>query len=160
MRELVFDPSNAETLEQMRRIPALNNLDERQVVEVVRMSKLRKYETDEYVIKEGTYDHWVFFLIQGELSIIHQDIEVGHLRRLGDVFGEMGIIDGSPRSASVKAVAPSLCMAMDASIFDRVEETDRVALQAIFYKIFCEILATRLRQMDARLAELTQHCKT
>jgi CRP-like cAMP-binding protein len=155
MYELVFDPTNTETLEQMRRIPAFSALDERLITEVVRASKLRKYASGEFVIKEGMYDHWVYFLIQGELSITHHGVEVGQLRRLGDVFGEMGIIDGSARSASVEALSPCLCLAMDGSILES-PNIEKTALQAIFYRVFCEILATRLREMDTRLAELSQ----
>lgn len=155
MREQIFDPSNAETLLQMRRIPAFSALGEEQIVEVVRASKLRKYEPGEVLIKEGTYDHWVYFLVQGELSVSHQGVEVGQLRRLGDIFGEMGIIDGSPRSATIKALTPALCLAMDGSILD-TPNIEKVALQAIFYRVFCEILATRLREMDTRIAELSK----
>lgn len=153
MKEIRFDPDNAETIEQMRRIPALSILDERQVTEVVRVSKLRKYEAGEVIIQEGTYDSWVYFLVQGELSIVHQGVHLGGLRRLGDVFGEMGIIDGSPREATVKAVTAALCLALDASIFDRLKDQDRVGIQAAFYKVFCEILAARLRDMDKKLAD-------
>lgn len=153
MKELRFDPDNDETIEQMRRIPTLALLDERQLAEIVRVSKLRKYEPGEAIIQERTYDSWVYFLIQGEVGVFHQGLEVSRLRRLGDVFGEMGIIDGSPRSATVKATQPCLCLAVDASIFDRLKDHDRVAVQAVFYKVFCEILATRLREMDRKLAE-------
>ncbi len=158
MKELRFDPDNAEAIEQMRKLPALALLDERQVAEVVRVSKLRKYEPGETIIQEGTYDSWVYFLVQGEVGIVHRGLELGRLRRLGDVFGEMGIIDGSPRSATVTALAPTVCLGMDASIFDRLKDQDRVAVQAAFYKVFCEILAARLREMDRKMAECSlQH---
>jgi len=114
---------------------------------------MRKYETGEVVIREGDYDHWVFFLVQGELAISHKGVQVGALRRLGDVFGEMGILDGSPRSATIRALTPALCLALDASVFERLEGRDRCAVEVVFYRVFCEILAVRLRQMDQLLAE-------
>ena len=137
-------------------IAVLDELRERsgpKVAEVVRVSKLRKYEPGEVIIQEGTYDSWVYFLVQGEVGIVHRGVELGRLRRLGDVFGEMGIIDGSPRSATVTALTPVVCLGMDASIFDRLKDQDRVAVQAAFYKVFCEILAARLRDMDKKVAE-------
>jgi len=157
MQEREFDPSNTEILEQFRRIPAFSQLDEEQIQAVVGLSKMRKYETGEVVIREGDFDHRVFFLVHGELSITHRGVEVNTIRRLGDVFGEMGIIDGSPRSATITAVAPSLCVAVDAAILERLDEKNRCVVQAIFYRIFCEILAVRLREMDEKLAQLTKH---
>jgi CRP-like cAMP-binding protein len=156
MREQDFDPTNAELLDQLRRIPPFALLDEVQVVNVAKMARLRKYEAGEVVIREGDYDHWVFFLIQGELTIQSRGSQVGTIRRLGDVFGEMGIIDGSPRAATITAKTPTLCIALDASVFDRLEGTDRCMIQAVFYRVFCEILAVRLRQMDQLLAEASR----
>lgn len=155
MKEHDFDPTNAETLGQFRMIPAFSSLDEKMIQEVVRMSRMRKYEQGEFVIREGDYDAWVFFLVKGELKITHKGVEVGSIRRLGDVFGEMGIIDGSPRSASIQALSPTLCVAVDASILDRQSAQDKFVVQSILYRIFCEVLAVRLREMDKKISELT-----
>ena len=155
MKEREFDPSDAETLEQFRMIPAFSSLEEKLIQEVARMSRMRKYEPGELLIREGDYDSWVFFLVKGELRITHRGVEVGILRRLGDVFGEMGIIDGSPRSASIQAMTPALCVAVDASLFDRQAAQDKFTLQAILYRVFCEVLAVRLREMDKRISECT-----
>jgi len=153
MRERDFDPTNAELLAQLRRIPPFAQLEDAQMRAVAGQARMRKYETGEVVIREGDYDHWVFFLVQGELAISHKGVQVGALRRLGDVFGEMGILDGSPRSATIRALTPALCLALDASVFERLEGRDRCAVEVVFYRVFCEILAVRLRQMDQLLAE-------
>jgi len=158
MQEREFDPSNDEILEQLRRIPAFSPLDEGQILAVMKLSRLRRYEAGDTLIREGEYDSWIYFLVQGELAITHKGVQVGVIRRLGDVFGEMGIVDGSPRSATIKALKPALCIAMDASIFERLEGGDRCAVQSVFYRIFCEIMAVRLREMDEKLAELSRRC--
>lgn len=155
MKEHEFDPTNAETLEQFRRIPAFSSLEESMIQEVVRMSRMRKYDPGELIIREGDYDAWVFFLIKGDLKISVKGVEVGSIRRLGDVFGEMGIIDGSPRSASIEALTPTLVVAVDASILDRQTAKDTYLVQSILYRIFCEVLAVRVRELDKRLTELT-----
>ncbi len=155
MLEQEFDPTNAETLEQFRRIPAFSSLNEKMILNVVSMSRMRKYEKGEFIIHEGDYDAWIFFLVKGELKITHKGVEVGSLRRLGDVFGEMGIIDGSPRSASIQAMSTTICVAVDASILERPVEHETYMVQAILYRIFCEVLATRLREMDRKMYELT-----
>lgn len=157
MKEHEFDPTNAETLDQFRKIPAFSSLDEKMIQEVVRMSRMRKYEPGEVIIREGDYDARVFFLVKGDLRITLKGVEVGTIRRLGDVFGEMGIIDGSPRSASIQALSPTLCVAVDASILDRQTAKDTYMVQSILYRVFCEVLAVRLREMDKKISELTTH---
>jgi len=153
MRELKFDPSNADIIAQMRSIPTMANLADGLVAEVVRMSKIRKYEKDEIIILEGSSDPWIYFLVHGELDVNHQGIAVHKLNRFGDMFGEMGLIDGGPRSATVKACTPALCLALDASLFSRMEESNRIALKNAFNQTICENMAERLREANKKVAE-------
>jgi CRP-like cAMP-binding protein len=152
MKELKFDPSNAEIIAQMRSIPTMAGLTDGLVAEVVRVSKIRKYEKDEVIILEGSSDPWIYFLVHGELEVNHQGIPVHRLNRFGDMFGEMGLIDGGPRSATVKACTPALCLALDASLFNRMEESNRTALKNAFNQTICENMAERLRATNAKVA--------
>ena len=65
----------------------------------------------------------------------------------------MGVIDGSPRSASVIAIVDSVCLAMDVSYLDRLEENEKVVFCGILYRVFAEILAHRLRITDEELVK-------
>ena len=67
------------------------------------------------------------------------------LQRTGDIFGEMGVIDGAARSASVIAVKKTVCLATDTSYIDRLSGNNKIAFGYILYKLFSEILANRLR---------------
>jgi len=152
MKELKFDPSNAEIIAQMRCIPTMASLEDGLVAEVVGMAKIRKYEKEEVVILEGASDPWIYFLVHGELEVNHQGVSLHRLNRFGDMFGEMGLIDGGPRSATVKACTPALCLALDASLFNRMEESNRTALKNAFNQTICENMAERLRATNAKVA--------
>lgn len=153
MKEITFDPTSAEIIEQMRCIPTMASLEDGLVAEVVRVAKVRKYEAGEIIIIEGARDHWLYFLVHGELDINHQGVALHQMNRFGDMFGEMGLIDGSPRSATVKAITPALCLALDASLFERMEEADRAALKIALNQTICENMAERLREANKKLAE-------
>lgn len=76
------------------------------------------------------------------------------LNRTGDLFGEMVIIDKSPRSASIIAMDQTICLAIDSSYPKRLEGDEKTAFNAILYRIFAEVLAGRLREMDEELVKL------
>jgi len=153
MKEIKFDPSNAEIIAQMRCIPTMSSLADGLVAEVVRMSKIRKYEKGEVVILEGSSDPWIYFLVHGELEVNHQGVALHTLNRFGDMFGEMGLIDGGPRSATVKACTPALCLALDATLFNRMEESNRIALKNAFNQTIAENMAERLREANKKVAD-------
>ena len=110
-----LDPNDTTTIARLKKMNVFARLDDIHMAEIIKLAKLRKYETEELIISEGAYDQMLYFLITGEISIVHEGVEVGRISRLGEVFGEMGIIDGSPRSASIKALRPTLCLAIEAA---------------------------------------------
>ncbi|WP_022660619.1 Crp/Fnr family transcriptional regulator [Paucidesulfovibrio longus] len=154
MIEKQLDHENEEIISRLRRMRVFDTLGDRQMMEIIKLSRLRKYDPGEVLIQEGEYDQYIYFLIGGDLAIESNGTEVGHIRRLGDVFGEMGIIDGSPRSATIRAVGPSLCLAVDGAFMDRLQGADKLIAQAVFYRIFAEILAVRLRDTSKRAADM------
>jgi CRP-like cAMP-binding protein len=73
------------------------------------------------------------------------------LKRTGDIFGEMCVIDGTARSASVRTVEDSVCLSIDVSFIDNLNPGDRVTFCAVFYQILAEVLAQRLREANEEL---------
>jgi CRP-like cAMP-binding protein len=156
MKELDLDPQDEKLLAQFRRIEIFHGLNRQHLTEIFNLSRLRSYENGEAIIREGTFDHRVFFLLSGQVSVQRDGVEISHLRRLGDIFGEMGVIDGSPRSATIVASGQCTVLALDFSFTDRLSEGDRVLALALLYRVFAEVLADRLRRADARIAKLEQ----
>jgi len=154
MAAVDYPADNKEILDKLRLMPALKCLDEQDLDGVLSLSRIQRFEPGEIIIREGQYDNWIYFLISGKISIEKKGEAIGVLQERGDIFGEMGIIDGSPRSATIRAVDKSICFAMDASYIDRLKGNDRVAFQCILYQAFAQILATRLRIADDRFLKL------
>nr|WP_321255878.1 cyclic nucleotide-binding domain-containing protein [uncultured Pseudodesulfovibrio sp.] len=154
MREVPFDPDNDDIMERLKSVPAFDNLPENHIREAMRAASIRRYEANETIIQEGEFDNQVFFLIFGRLSISVQGTEVGQLKRLGDVFGEMGIIDGSPRSATITTKKTSLVISMDDTAIGSLGETSKIFTQAVMYRVFAEVLAVRLRDANQKIADM------
>ena len=147
---------NINYFEKLRKMPSLNSFSEKDLKGLLELSKIRKYEPGELILEEGFYDCWIYFLISGKIRVVKHDEELSVLRRTGDVFGEMGIIDGSPRSASVYAIDETVCLATDASYIDRLSGNDKNAFSCILYRIFSEILANRLRLTSEELIKIKE----
>lgn len=151
MIESDFLKDNTKFLTQLRQISTLDIFSEKDLKGLLELSKIRKYEPGELILEEGMYDCWIYFLISGKASVVKHGEDLSILKRTGDIFGEMGIIDGSPRSASVYAVDETVCLATDASYIDRLSGNDKISFSYILYRIFSEILANRLRLTSEEL---------
>jgi CRP-like cAMP-binding protein len=146
-------------LAKLKLIPTLKAFSEAELKGVLQLSKIVKYAPGEPIIKEGDYDNRMYFLVSGKANVAKHGESLSVLRRAGDVFGEMGIIDGSPRSASVIAVDETVCLVTDASYIDRISDNDRLTFCYVLFRIFCEILANRLRITSNELVALKEEIR-
>ncbi|WP_419785212.1 cyclic nucleotide-binding domain-containing protein [Pseudodesulfovibrio sp.] len=156
MKEIPFETDDKDILERIRCVPPFDALPDNYIRQAMRVASVRRYEAGEVLIEEGEFDNRVFFLIFGLLEILVKGNRVGSLRRLGDVFGEMGIIDGSPRSATISAVKTSLVITLDDTAIGSLGEVGKIFTQAVMYRIFAEVLAVRLRDANGEISRLKE----
>ena len=114
MIESDYLKDNINFIQKLKQMPTLDAFSEKDLKGLLQLSKIRKYQLGELIIEEGLYDSWIYFLVIGKVKVVKHEEDLSVLRRTGDVFGEMGIIDGSPRSASVYAIDETACLATDA----------------------------------------------
>ncbi|ADU61991.1 MAG: cyclic nucleotide-binding domain-containing protein [Pseudodesulfovibrio sp.] len=154
MQKIPFDPANDEIMERLRNVPAFDALPDHLIRQAMKAASIRRYDASEVVIREGEFDNRVFFLVFGNLEISVQGKVVGCLQRLGDIFGEMGISDASPRSATITAIQTTLVVALDDTAIRTMGETGKMFTQAVMYRVFAEVLAVRLRAANHQIDEL------
>ena len=156
MLESEYLKNNEEILQKLKKIPTLIPFDQKNLKGLLKLSKIRQFEPEEIIIEEGSFDNWIYFLVSGKVQVLKQGKEISVLDRTGDIFGEMGVIDGAARSATVQAVDPAVCLATDASYIDRLSGKDRIAFCYILFRVFSEILADRLRITSNELVQTKQ----
>lgn len=154
MKEFNFDLTNSDLMARLRQMPVFDAMESSQLRPLLQLACLRSYAEDEVIIEEGDTDHSVHFLVMGSCQVNVDGMDVTILDKVGEVFGEMGLIDNSPRSATITAIEPTVCMVLDGHFLDRLKDVDKLAAEALFYRIFSEILATRIRDANARLLAL------
>jgi CRP/FNR family transcriptional regulator, cyclic AMP receptor protein len=111
----------------------------------------------EVIFREGDEGNAMFVVLNGEMEVTKQsrngvDARVAVLGP-GDWFGEMSIVDIQPRSATVRAVAPSRLMRISAADLDSLYRHD-VRSYAIVVLNLARELSRRLRVADGILADL------
>ena len=153
MRESEYLIPSGDLLHKLKNVPTLSPFDAEDLQVLILYSKIRQYAPEERIIEEGKRDTWLFFIISGKVKIVKKGRELAVLDRIGDIFGEMGIIEDSVRSASVYAVDETVCLAANAMDVDRLSGTDKFAFGYVLYRLFSQCLATRLRLTSEKLIE-------
>jgi CRP/FNR family cyclic AMP-dependent transcriptional regulator len=148
MKETAYIGDNVKLISKLKKIEQLKDFSDTDLRSFLQLAKLREYETGEIIIQEGEIDCWIYFLINGKLEITKKDKIITRLQNPGDLFGEMGVISGSPRSATVRAAdTKTLVLGVDSSTVDRkLREKDHSLAHSV-NRMFADILANRLRRV-------------
>jgi len=142
---------NTDIIRKLRQIPALESFSEVDLKELLQLANLKEFAPGELILKEGSKDTWIFYLVSGKVRIVKGGRELVILKRIGDVFGEMGIVESTVRSASVYAIEKSVCLATDISLISSVPEENRSNFRYVIFRGFAEVLANRLRETTEEL---------
>ncbi|MDA8137318.1 MAG: cyclic nucleotide-binding domain-containing protein, partial [Desulfobacteraceae bacterium] len=92
-------------------------------------------------------------LMYGQIQITKKGKEVTVLSNKGEVFGEMGALDSSRRSASAFALTDVVCLATDIFYLEKLTGNEKLAFGYVFYRLMTEILSRRLRQTTEALVK-------
>jgi CRP-like cAMP-binding protein len=97
---------------QLQNIPLLAGVDQKSLAEIAVALQFRPVERGGYAVRKGDSGEHMLFVLTGRLQAVdltEDGREVGlNFLMPGDYFGELSIIDGLPRSASVVASENSL----------------------------------------------------
>jgi CRP-like cAMP-binding protein len=112
----------------------------------------------EMIFREGDLAHEMFVLLDGEVEVVKKS-RVGREHRVAllgpsDSFGEMSLIDMQPRSATVRAVAPSRLLRVSSEDMDALYRYDLKSYALVTLNIARD-LSRRLRVTDGILADFT-----
>jgi CRP/FNR family cyclic AMP-dependent transcriptional regulator len=130
-------------------------LTDADVEAMVRMGTRRRLRGGEVVIKEGEPADWVILLLEGEFLIASKD--AGQIARLGvgEIVGEMSLVDSALPSATVTAQGECLALFVDKVLLMQKLDND-VAFGCRFYKALSIFLADRLRTRS-RATPVNEH---
>ena len=155
MIESKYLKDSVQNIQRLMTIPPLKKFETKYLGQLIRLSKIREYEKDEVIIKEGGHDQWIYFLLSGKVRIEKGGTEIAKIDKIGEIFGEMRLLDGLARSASVYAEGKTVCLAFDPYAHDTLSGDDeRTNFLLLLYKMFSEFLSSRLRLTNDELSRI------
>ena len=95
-------------VEVLRRVPLFADLNKREVAQIARLFKERRFAAGDTVAREGS-GGGAFFLIDSGAATVTVGGKQRATLEAGDYFGEIALIDGGARSATVTATSELVC---------------------------------------------------
>jgi CRP/FNR family transcriptional regulator, cyclic AMP receptor protein len=156
MQDVEKSGDSSDILEKIKTLPALESFDEKDFKELLRISKIMRYQPGELIVDESSYDGWIYYLIAGRLRIVKKGTELAVLQRTGDVFGDVGGMGSGDLSVSVSALDAATCLKIDISSVDGLPNENRFVFRYVIFRGFAEVLAKRLRITTERYLKAKQ----
>ena len=154
MKESSYLEGQENIIKRIKVLPIFKQYTEEQLKDLLRLSKIHQYQTNEVLIKEGSHEKSIFFMLSGSVQVEKDGNIIAKLKKSGDIFGEIGFLDEGPRSSTVRATSETICLLVDVSYLLNLQEKGRDSFHAAIYKMFAEVLAHRLRETTKNLSNL------
>src|SRR3989304_2321908 len=144
----------AEELGFLRNVPIFADLDDAQLDKIAKLGTRKKYKKGNIIVLEKEMGAALFVIITGKVKVVRTDEDgrevILSIFGPGEFFGEMSLLDGLARSATVVATAKSeLFMIHRREFLDLLNEFPAVAISLLAE------LTMRLRKADAPIKSLS-----
>jgi len=135
-------------------IPVLSELGPKAFQAVLEGVELVSFAPDEVIVREGDRDESMFALVQGKVRVLRGEQEVAELAE-GAFFGEMALVAGAPRFATVQAQGEVVALIFTAEEMNRIAEEHPSVARAL--ESYCrERLLENLLRQSPLFAPLSQ----
>jgi CRP/FNR family cyclic AMP-dependent transcriptional regulator len=136
----------------LRQTPAFQLLDDEELAELTAHVDERTFAPGQVVFQTGEPGGAMHVVLSGRVEVFLLD---GDRRRVvlnelgpGEIFGELSLFDGDPRSASVRAVEPTRTFLIDRADLERLfARRPQAALDVL------TVMSRRLRRTDLLLSQ-------
>ncbi|MFL5445380.1 MAG: cyclic nucleotide-binding domain-containing protein, partial [Myxococcales bacterium] len=140
--------------EVLRRIPLFQHMTYKELLAILGIARGRQFQKGDTIIKEGDPGDELFILFRGSVEVAKSGMVIAQLHA-GGHFGEMGLVDQAPRSATVVAIEDTSAISVDRESLLRLMRKDPLIAVKLLWS-FVQVLSERLRNTNDALADLRQ----
>lgn len=144
------------TLKLMRSLAFFRHFSDEELETLIDQQDIIRYRTNETIIQEGDEDRSFFIILKGRVGInkkMYPSPISRHLSELesGQCFGEMAVITGRPRSATVVALEDTYVFRAHPEILNAsIDDPVLLRLETKMYKSLACALADKIDDYNVR----------
>jgi len=140
-------------MKTLRRVELFSQMTDEELKALAERLKYSPFAKGNIISKQGSTAHWLYIIISGEAEVYLETPGGGRriIRTLGkgSFFGEMGLMTGAPRTASVVAKTDVECYRVDKEMFEEILHARPSIAEEMSH-----ILATRKAELDIALHDI------
>jgi CRP/FNR family cyclic AMP-dependent transcriptional regulator len=140
-------------IEVLKRLPIFKNLAESELSILANRAIRKRFPKESIIVQEDDEGDSLMIILSGRVKVVLNSEEgkeiILSILRDGDFFGEMSLLDGEPRSATVIAMEDSTLMIIQRNDFlYQIEKYPSIA------KAILAEMSRRMRRADERIGNL------
>jgi len=143
-----------DALDSLRTIPLFAHVDDESLGSIGELLIERRIPKHQTIVEEGLPGDYMYVIREGEVKVTKLSGDgrekILELMGPGDFFGEMSLLDGAERSASVKSLTEIRILALSRNDFLKELRRNPVLAMAVIQE-----LTRRVRQMDEQASSLS-----
>lgn len=163
-REALRERDLERRIAAMRRVDLFALLSEGELRSLAAHLVHAPFAAGDIVTRQGAVAHWLYLLVEGEAEVLVETANAAPrlvaTLAAGSVFGEMGLMTGEPRRATVRAKTDLECYRLDKSGFEEILRARPALAEAIAHVLAARASdlshAAAQAQADAALAAAQQ----
>ena len=132
----------------LQRVPLFSGFDEDELRRVAELSKIVEMSAGTVVTHVGDAGDSFFVIIDG-MAAVRTPVGTGGQLHPGDFFGEMSLLDGEPRSATIVATTDLRLLSVDRSHFWQLLDQNPELIRRML-----TVLSRRVRHLEQTVQSL------
>ena len=129
-------------VDQLQDVQLFSSCTVKELTQIARAADEVDVEPGTSIVTQGSLGHEFYLLVSGKVSVTRDGAEVAQLGP-GQYFGELSLLDGAQRNATVTAVEPSVLLVLGQREFAAVLDSS----PGVARKLLTQ-MAARLRAAD------------
>lgn len=138
---------SSQKADALKEIPLFNSLSNKERMELARHVDELPVRSDTLLTVQGGPGDAFYLIVEGKADVIRNDTKIATLGP-GDTVGEMALLDGEPRSATVVMTSDGVVLTMPRREFTAVlQDIPSMAMKMLV------ALSLRLREANSKIAQ-------
>jgi len=145
-----LEPVGDVHLRHLQRVPLFSGFNESELRRIADLSRIREAPAGTVITQIGDAGDSFFIIIDG-MAAVRTPVGAGSQLQPGDCFGEMSLVDGEPRSATIVATTEVRLLVVDRAHFWRLLDETPELMRRIL-----TILSRRVRGLEQTIRAILQ----